>query len=189
MHHLYTGVTESGKTTLARMNARSLQAAKIPVVVYDPLGTSTAGGDWGKDARIFHETDSFMDLMHDPNFKNTAVFVDEAHHIFSHEQKENLWLLTQGRHYGMNFHLLTQRPKKIHPDARTGCARCFMFRLAQDDASEIGKDYGHSFIHKINLDRGDFLVLNSGSAEFSRANVFDLINPKGNQNARTEKVR
>ena len=50
-----------------------------------------------------------------------------------------------------------------------------MFRLAQDDVKSIGADYGFNDLHKINLDTGDFLVLNSGTASFSQGNIFKLL--------------
>ncbi len=175
MHQLFIGVTLSGKTTLAREFSRKLLEHKKLVAVYDPLGTATAGGDWGEGALIFSDREKFLDFVHSDACVNYHIFVDEAHHVFHHTMGENFWMLTEGRHHGMYFYLISQRPKKIHPDVRTGCAVCYMFRLAQDDAKEIGADYGHSNIHKENLDKGDFLVLNSGSAEFSRANVFTLL--------------
>jgi DNA helicase HerA-like ATPase len=175
MHHLFIGVTMSGKTTLARSFSRELLASGKSVVVYDPLGTDTKGGDWGEKALVFHDREKFLEFMYSDECRNVHIFVDEAHHIFHHTMGENFWMLTEGRHHFMYFYLISQRPKKIHPDVRTGCARCYMFRLAQDDAKEIGADYGHSNIHKENLDTGDFLVLNSGSAELSRANVFNLL--------------
>lgn len=175
IHSLYTGVTQSGKTTLARSIARAMCDAGARVIVYDPLGSATAGGGWGKGAELFDDKEAFLDCIYSPETINAHVFIDEAHNIFAHDDKSNLWLLTEGRHYFLTLHLLTQRPKKVHPDARTNCGRCYMFRLAQDDAREIGADYGHSGINRISLDKGDFLILNSGSAEFSRANVFNLL--------------
>lgn len=177
VHSLYVGVTQSGKTTLARFVARGLRKKGARVVVYDPLGTETLGGAWGEGAEIYCDLEPFLDLLHSPEFGNAHVFIDEAHHVLGHEMKENFWLLTQGRHYGMTLHLMTQRPKKVHPDVRSNCGLCFMFRLANSDASEIGADYGFSDIHRISLDKGDFLMLNSGSAAFSRANVFNLVQP------------
>lgn len=174
-HSLYTGVTQSGKTTLARAAARELCKLKKRVIVYDPLGTTTAGGEWGETAEIFEDIEEFLAVAYAPETTNAFLFIDEAHHIFSHSDKSHLWLLTQGRHYGLELHLMTQRPTKVHPDARTNCGRCFMFRLAYDDARSIGLDYGFNDLHKLNLDKGDFLVLNSGTASYSRGNVFDLV--------------
>ncbi len=175
VHTLYTGVTQSGKTTMARLIARQALKAKRRVIVYDPLGTPTAGGEWGEKAEIYEDMEAFLSVAYDPETVNATLFIDEAHHIFNHADKSHLWLLTQGRHYGMELHLITQRPTKVHPDARTNCGRCFMFRLAHDDSRAIGLDYGFSDIHKISLDKGDFLLLNSGSSEFSRGNVFQLL--------------
>lgn len=175
MHTLYCGVTMSGKTTLARMIARELCKAKKRVIVYDPLGTATAGGDWGDTAVIYESADALLDFLESDEGFDCHVFIDEAHHIFSHEQSENFWLLTQGRHYHLHLHIITQRQNKVHPDVRTNCGLCYMFRLSNVDAKAIGADYGHSDLDKISLDKGDFLILNSGSAQFSRANVFNLL--------------
>lgn len=174
-HELYTGVTQSGKTTLARAVSRALDEKGARIAVLDPMLTLTAGGGWGKNALVFDDTEKFLDFVHSEECVNTHLFIDEAHNIFKHTELENMWLLTEGRHYWLTLHLMTQRPKKIHPDARTNCGRCYMFRLAQDDAKEIGADFGFSDVHKQELDRGDFLILNSGSAEYSRANVFKLL--------------
>jgi len=175
VHCLYVGVTQSGKTTLARANSRTLRAKKINVAVLDPLGTATAGGDWGEGVLIFTDTEHFLDWIHSPEAVNYHVFIDEAHHVLGHSHIDNFWLLTEGRHFYLTLHLMTQRPKKLHPDVRHNCGRCFMFRLSKSDRSEIGADYGFDDLDKISLDKGDFLVLNSGSAEFSRANIFQLL--------------
>jgi DNA helicase HerA-like ATPase len=174
IHTLYAGVTQSGKTTLARSIARQLRRKKQRVIVYDPMLTATAGGDWGTP-EVYETPDEFLTVAHSDDAVNCHLFIDEAHHIFAHTERDNMWLLTQGRHYGMTLHLITQRPNKIHPDARSNCGVCYMFRLAQDDARAIGNDYGFSDVHKINLDKGDFLLLNSGSSQFSRANIFQLL--------------
>jgi Zonular occludens toxin (Zot) len=178
MHQLFTGVTKTGKTTLARMFSRELLVGGHDVAVYDPMGTDTAGGDWGDGALVFSDREKFLQFVYSDECENIHLFIDEAHNIFAHTEDEHRWLLTEGRHFHIYCHLMTQRPNKVHPDVRTNCERCFMFRLAADDCRSIGADYGHGDIHKEKLDRGDFLILNSGSAQFSRANVFDLVNPK-----------
>lgn len=176
-HALIVGVTMSGKTTLARALARGLDSRGVPVVVYDPLGTQTAGGGWGERARIFDDPDEFCDLMHAQDFGGASIFVDESHHIFGHDKRENFWMLTQGRHYGMQFNLITQRPHKLHPDVRSNCGRAFVFRLAVQDMQLLGGEFGHSNFARHTLDRGDFLAVESGSDGMSRHNVFSLVNP------------
>lgn len=152
------------------------------VAVFDPLGTPTLGGDWGDPAKVkyFHDKEKFLDFIEDDRTRHFHLFIDEAHNILGHSEecRDNYWLLTEGRHYFLNLHLLTQRPKKLHPDVRSQCGRCYMFRLAIQDSKEIGADFGYSDIHAEILDTGDFLILNSGSSTFERANVFKLLKGK-----------
>jgi hypothetical protein len=176
VHCLYTGVSLCGKTTLARANARVLAGKGHRGAVYDSLGTGTLGGGWPEGWKVFDDPYEFMAYVESDECRGMHLFIDEAHEILGHQMPENFWILTKGRHFGLICHLMTQRPNKLHPDVRSQCGTCFMFRLAQDDAYEIGKDYGHSALHKISLDRGDFMVLKSGSSAISRANVFKLVN-------------
>lgn len=153
---------------------RSLQGQNR--YIFDPLGTATAGGDWGVAPEfIYRDEEQFLDLCYSEKTPPGHFFVDEAHRIFGHQMRENFWMLTEGRHYGMIFHLITQRPNKLHPDVRDQTGKCFMFRLAVDDAKAIGADYGFSDTHKLFLDKGDFLELNSGSSAMARGNVFNLL--------------
>lgn len=181
MHTLICGVTESGKTTLAHLLAREDVKRKKTVVVFDPVGTETAAGEWPDDVVMFTDKQKFLRYVARPvNPEGTAIYIDEAADILSHDQRENEWLLTRGRHLGYSVTLATQRPKLVSPSVRHQCARLFMFRLSHADAREIGADYGHSDFDKISLDQGDFLCVFSGRAKFTRANVFALIhNRKG----------
>jgi DNA helicase HerA-like ATPase len=177
MHTLICGVTESGKTTLAHLLAAEDARQKKEVIVFDPVGTQTAAGEWPDHVVMFTDKQKFLRYVARPtNPEGTAVYIDEAADILSHDQRENEWLLTRGRHLGYSVTLVTQRPKLVSPSVRHQCARLFMFRLSQGDAREIGADYGHSGFDKISLDQGDFLCVFSGRAKFTRANVFALIN-------------
>ena len=176
MHTLICGVTESGKTTLAHCLADSDDAQKKTVVVYDPVMTPTAAGEWPENSLIYTDKQKFIRCVARPtNPHGTAIYIDEAADLFSQDQKENQWILTRGRHMGYSVTMATQRPKMILPSCRHQCARLFMFRLSQGDAREIGADYGHSGFDKISLDQGDFLIVYSGRAKFARANIFDII--------------
>jgi DNA helicase HerA-like ATPase len=103
------------------------------------------------------------------------VFIDESGELFNAGKRENLWLLTRGRHFGFSVVLIAQRPKMLMPSARSQCSIAYVFRLALEDMKEIGADFGHSGLAKISLDKGDFLILKSGLARFDSANVFKLL--------------
>ena len=174
MHSLYTGVTQSGKTTLAREHSRALHAKGQKVIVYDPVMTATKGGEWGCDVI----TDNFDDLHnylidhHVKKQQAAHIFIDEAGELFGVGQKENHWLTTRGRHYGLFVNLICQRPKMLAPTARTQCGRGYVFRLAPGDLDEVGEDFGHGQLGKTLLDKGDYLVLTSGSLAIERFNCF-----------------
>lgn len=176
MHSLFTGVTESGKTTLARGIARDLAKRKQNIIVLDPVGTETKGGGWPESARVFTEGEDFWKYLARGDVGHAHVFIDEAGDQFHMGARENFWLLTRGRHYGLYCYLIAQRPKLLAPSVRTQCSRCYMFRLAHEDASEVARDFGHSwpFENEKELDKGDFFILYSGQVRKERANVFKL---------------
>jgi energy-coupling factor transporter ATP-binding protein EcfA2 len=182
MASLFTGTTQSGKTTLARHMARAACKKGELVIVRDPVaGTATAGGDWGDKAEIYSDDELFMARLLDLIESKTPahIYIDEAGDLFGMSQRENFWLATRGRHYGFEVSFITQRPKLIAPSVRGQCSRVFMFRLSTADMREVLADCGHDLsIIKTPLDKGDFLALNSGSAQFARANVFTLLKSK-----------
>lgn len=194
MSDLYTGVTLSGKTTLARYHARILaqRSPSVPMIIRDPVAeTKTAGGDWPENAEIYSETDEYMERIVElvSSHQQAYSFIDEAADLLSLQHPENFWLATRGRHYGIHFGFITQRPKLIAPSVRTNCTRVFMFRLARKDMVEVLADVGHDIdIIKKPLDTGDFIMLKMGSAEYHRMNVFtDVLksNLKGNKSWNT----
>lgn len=175
MHTLFCGVTESGKTTLARAFSRRFLAMGQNVIVHDPVFSATAGGGWGSGAVIFDDEENLFEYLSRDDVKGAHVFIDEAGEIFTPDKRHNLWLLSRGRHYGFHVHMIAQRPKMILPTARGQASITYAFRLAREDMRDVGADAGHSGLEKVMLDRGDFLVLESGQASIKRANVFSLI--------------
>lgn len=175
-HCLYTGVTQTGKTTLARMHARILDRAGYDLIVYDPVRTETHGGDWPERAQVYERLDAFIAKC--KHARDAYVFVDEAADVFALSQTENHWLLRRGRHAGLYVRIIAQRPKMIAPNARTQCAIAYVFRMSRDDAREIFADFGHGApaVREFadDLDVGDFCVLESGRPSIATFNVFDL---------------
>lgn len=181
MHTLICGVTMSGKTTMARELSRAYLRARQNVIVRDPMGTETAGGDWGDGAIIFGPTqdEEFWSYLRHPDVKNTHVIIDEAADFFAVNQPENQWLLRGGRHFGFQVTLLAQRPKMLAPNVRAQCGMGYLFRLGKEDMREILADFGHSASDaefSEPLDTGDFYMVKAGAAAIVRGNVFSLLN-------------
>ena len=173
MHALFCGVTMSGKTSLAKAIARALPS-QDRVYVYDPVSLPEELEEW--DATfVTDDFQTFMEYVRDPRNAGAHLFIDEAGEHFSVGQRENHWLLTRGRHMGYKVNLIAQRPKLLAPTVRTQCGRVYMFRLASDDAEEIGKDFGHAGLARETLDKGECLIVDSAMPHYKRVNAFALI--------------
>lgn len=178
-HVLYCGVTQTGKTTLARYHARILDRADYDVAVYDPVGTTTAGGGWPDRAQLISDPEKFHKFVErakgSPD-RPIFLFVDESADIFGHSETDAHWIPRKIRHHNIYLRMIVQRPKMLHPNVRTQCAYAYVLRLSQEDARIICADFGHgSDIAQMPLDKGDCLLLISGSPEVEEFNVFELV--------------
>jgi len=164
----------SGKTTLAHKFAAEFARKGQNIIVFDPVMTQTSAGYWPASAVIFDDENAFFDYLARDDVHGAHVFVDEAGDVFNLSKPWNFWLLTRGRHFGFSVFLIAQRPKMLAPTVRNQCGVAYVFRLAKDDIKEIGADFGFSDLQKIELDKGQFLLLNSGSSSYSHGDVFKL---------------
>ena len=170
-HTGYYGITMSGKTTMARHIARECAKAKHAIVVFDPIGSGTHGGDWPKESRIYSDPEHFgRDIA---RTQNAQVFIDEADLIFPHANKDNHWLMRRGRHQGLYVHLITQRPNLVDPSCRSMCGRAYLFRLNKTDRVAILADHGHEDIMP-STGHGDFIMVDNRSSDIMSGNVFKL---------------
>jgi hypothetical protein len=181
-HILYCGVTMTGKTTLARHHARILDKANHVVVVYDPVMTATAGGGWPERGVIYNDPEKlekFLEKAHGTEEHPVFLFVDESADLFNHSQTHMHWVPRRIRHQDIYLRLIAQRPKMLHPDVRSQCSYAYVLRLAQDDKKMIYSDFGHSGdVETKPLDKGDCVLLTSGSSDIEEFNVFELVNRK-----------
>lgn len=182
MPDMYVGTTLSGKTTLARFNARNVSTRDL-VIVRDPVSTTaTAGGDWGERAEVYSDDEKFFERLTEliQEGKSAFVFVDEAGDLFDTSHHENAWLATRGRHYGFHVSFIAQRSKMLAPSVRNQCGRIFMFRLAPQDRRDIFIDTGHDYreIEFPEGEKGDFLILRTDRDAYLRGNVFKMMGVK-----------
>lgn len=178
VHCLVVGVTQSGKTTLAHAMAHEeseKKEGKREIIVYDPVGTETAQGHWPDGTIYFDDNEEFLEyLSKRQEGRDCLLFIDEADDVMSHRYPENTMIIRRARHHNIQVVLITQRPHLLSPSARTQCGVCFMFRLSKQDADNIGREFGHNGISEVDLDRGEFLVLQSGEKVIDRGDVFKL---------------
>jgi hypothetical protein len=178
-HVLFCGVTLTGKTTLARHHARILDRAGYDIAAYDPVLTDTLGGGWPDKTRILNTPEEFHEYIDKANGEPEHpifLFVDESPDIFGHSETHAHWIPRKIRHQNIYLRMIAQRPKMLHPSVRTQCAYGYILRLSKDDARAICADYGHGpEISDTPLDKGDVVLITSGSREVEYFNVFDLL--------------
>jgi len=67
----------------------------------------------------------------------------------------------------------------LHPDVRSQCSYVYVLRLANDDKKMVLADFGHdSDAGTKELDKGDAMLVTSGSSEIEEFNVFELVNSR-----------
>ena len=136
-HKLITGQTLSGKSTLARAIVADASARHIVPVIYDP----TLSPDWKSDF-VTDDYAEFVSNLSECARAGLPIFavVDEADTVLSQGDRDNWWLFTRGRHFGIEACAITQRPQLVAPTVRGQCADVFVFHLGKNDASFLSED-------------------------------------------------
>jgi len=149
MHSLIVGMSESGKTTLAKKIATQLYSKEYPVMVLDILGSK-----WDCN---FNTTniDEFMAYVQ--TVQNCYIFIDEAGEVGKLD-KEFYWLATRSRHYGHSVFFITHRSVQLKPVIRAQCQQLFLFCSSKKDCQILYEDFNHEqILEGNNLRQGKYL--------------------------------
>lgn len=128
-------MTESGKTTLAKLIAQKRKQSGRGILVLDPLGTQ-----WDADYQSADQQE-FLDIVW--RSESCDVFVDEAGKAIGHYEKLMIDLATTSRHWGHNCYFLCQRAAMVSPTVRTQCRVLFAFNQAGEDSIILAKEWGY----------------------------------------------
>ncbi|AUR85723.1 P-loop containing nucleoside triphosphate hydrolase [Vibrio phage 1.080.O._10N.286.48.A4] len=139
-HSAIVGMTESGKSSLARKMAVELQKSGIQIIVFDPLGDP----EWSNcldlnNAFITDNENEFLNVYW--NSKNCAVFFDEAGDYATNHNKPMIRTATKGRHWGHSNFYIAQRGNLLARTIRDQCANLFMFTSSKDDAKIYSTEF------------------------------------------------
>lgn len=126
-HSLILGMTESGKTTLAKRLAAKYKAQGIGVLVLDPMNDP----EWSCDYRG-DNPEEFLKVFYAS--KSCAVFIDEAGDSVGRYNDVMNRTATKGRHWGHNVHFLTQRGAQLAATVRDQCGHLFLFTSSLNDS-------------------------------------------------------
>jgi energy-coupling factor transporter ATP-binding protein EcfA2 len=125
-HVLILGMTESGKSTLAKKLCAGYKKEKIATIVLDPL----CDPDWNADFQT-NNIEEFLKCLWDS--KSCAVFIDESGEAVGKYDTAMISTATKGRHWGHRIHYLSQRGQMISRTVRDQCSKLYLFTSSLDD--------------------------------------------------------
>ncbi len=126
-HSLIIGMTESGKTTLAKRLAKRYRTHEQKVLVLDSLNDP----EWEADFQTT-DIDEFLAVFW--SSRRCAVFIDEAGDAVGKFNTVMQRTATRGRHWGHSVHFITQRSVQLSPTVRDQCGHIFLLTTSLKDS-------------------------------------------------------
>lgn len=125
-HALILGMTESGKTSLAKQLAANYRAKGFSILVLDPMNDP----EWPADYKTT-DPDEFLTVFW--NSRRCMVFIDESGDAIGRYNKAMERTATKGRHWGHSCHYITQRGAQLSQTVRDQCSHLFLFASSLKD--------------------------------------------------------
>jgi len=150
-HSLILGMTESGKTTLAKRLAAMYRQNGFGVLVLDPLNDS-----WDCDFQT-SDPDEFLRAYWDS--RRCMVFIDESGDAIGQYDKPMIQTATKGRHWGHSNHYISQRGAMLARTVRDQCSRLFLFATALDDCKIHAREWNNpEILDAAKFEQGEYIT-------------------------------
>jgi len=167
-HSLILGMTESGKTTLAKRVCSGLTARGYSTIVLDPMHDQWECGFSTDNA------DEFLEVFWDS--KSCHVFIDESGDSVGRFNNLMNQTATKGRHWGHSCYYITQRGAQISRTIRDQCSHLFLFATARPDAKVHALEWNKSELENVaTFQAGEYFHATRFGA-LERGNIFTTIN-------------
>lgn len=134
-HSLILGMTESGKTTLAKILARNAKLRGRKVIVLDPTHET-----WEADFQTA-DNDDFLQIFWSPEWLSCDAFIDESGDAIGQYDKIMFRTATVGRKQGHNCYYISQRGAQLSPTVRGQCSNLFLFAMAAEDCKVLANNW------------------------------------------------
>src|SRR5271154_6400439 len=149
-HCLIFGMTESGKTTLAKRLAARYKSNDVPVIVLDSLNDP----EWVCDYQTT-DPDEFLRVFW--SSKRCVCFIDEAGDAVGRYNTVMQKTATRGRHWGHAVHYISQRGVQIAPTVRDQCGHIFLLTSSLADSKVHANEWNQPQLLKANaLRKGNY---------------------------------
>lgn len=160
MHSLVLGQTGAGKSTLLKRLITRYRQSGIAVLAF-----TTVPGDFeGYASEVFYDVGPFLERVFAT--QRCAIIVDEAGEVTNQSRiRETAPLATRSRHLGHVVHFSAQRASGlVGPLVRDQCSRLYLFRVGEQDASDLAKDWGGrkaraAFDEVADFEEGEYLFV------------------------------
>lgn len=152
-HSLVLGMTESGKTSLAKRIAADLHAKGEPVIVLDPLNDP----EWKCGFRS-SDSDEFLRVFWAS--RQCFAFIDEGADVVGRYDDAMRQTATRGRHWGHSCFYISQRGASINTTVRAQCRRLFLFCSASEDCKILAREFNRpELLEATNFPQGHYFYV------------------------------
>lgn len=173
MHSLIVGITESGKTTLAKKLAEIHVKQGFGVFVLTSVFDS-----WPKGVKVYDDQEKFLKTFW--NSKKCFVFIDEGGETIGRYNKSMEQTATKGRHYGHSVYFMGQRASLLNMTVRGQCSQLFCFSQGNKDCDLLAEEWNQPELRSASmLERGTCFVVkrfgDDGKPFIRKMNVFNEV--------------
>jgi hypothetical protein len=150
-HSLIVGMTESGKTTLAKIFISRMKKRGVKTIVLDPLSDPT----WGAD-EVTSYPNKFLRFL--KANKSCYFVIDEGGQAIGRYNKPMEWTATTSRHLGHAGLFLVQGCSQVGPIVRGQCSFVYLFCCSAGNFKIISEEWNQPELMTIpRLKRGEFI--------------------------------
>ena len=174
MHTLILGMTESGKTTTAKVLISVFKRRGIKSIVLDPFNDPGFGADYQTN-----NSDDFLKMVW--SSRKCHVYVDESGKAIGRYNQLMDELATTGRHWGHSCFFITQKATQISPIIRDQCGQVFLFGSGHQSCKMIAEEFNDKeFLNATALKQGEFYH-KTRFGKLHKGNIFQIsdANKKG----------
>ena len=166
-HCLIFGMTESGKTTLAKRLAQRYRYHEVKVIVLDSLNDP----GWSADFQTT-DPDEFLQVFWES--RRCAIFIDEAGDAVGKYNTVMQRTATRGRHWGHSVHFISQRGVQLAPTVRDQCSHIFLLTSSSADGKIHAQEWNAPVLASCNtLQKGEYFHA-TRFGEVTRSNLFGV---------------
>jgi len=157
-HSLIIGMSESGKTTLAKQIAEEFTSQGQEYIVYDPITPYQSA--WENASFITDDIDQLYNIAKHPESRNLLIIIDESSVGIGRNPKDKQWFATQARHWGHTVLFLAQREVQVSVTVRDQCTWVYIFKISKKDSEKFADEFGHDVLKNAHLlDKLEFYKL------------------------------